>query len=49
MHAVSGRDNCCPSFVNDAFVSPRPWRRIRMLVGGFEEGAIQCEKHEKKP
>lgn len=39
MHAVSGRESCCPSFLKEALVSPRPCSRIRMLVGSCEEGA----------
>jgi hypothetical protein len=44
MHAVSGRLNCCPSFVKDAFVSPRPCSRMRMLVGGCEVGAAHVSE-----
>lgn len=38
MHAVSGRLSWRPRVVNEAWVSPRPWRRRRMLSGAPLEG-----------
>lgn len=39
IHAVFGRLSCVPSFANGRCVSPNPWSRIRMLVGGCPLGA----------
>ena len=38
MHVVSGRASCRPRVVNEADVSPRPWRRMRMLVSCGDVG-----------
>lgn len=40
MHAVSGRLRFFPSCAKDVSVSPRPWRRIRMLTGEPVEGGM---------
>lgn len=38
MHAVSGRFRLWARVLKGRWVSPRPWRRRRMLVGGVEFG-----------
>lgn len=38
MHAVSGRLRFLARVVKEAWVSPRPWRRMRMLIGEPLEG-----------
>lgn len=35
---VSGSASCRPRVVNEADVSPRPWRRTRMLVSWGDAG-----------
>ena len=37
-HAVSGSDSCLAKVANDRLVSPRPWRRMRMLTGLCGDG-----------
>lgn len=44
MPAVSGRLSWDPRRVNEASVSPRPWRRIRMLTGGCDEGGGMMDR-----
>lgn len=39
MHNVSGRLRFWPRVLNEVCVSPRPWRRRRMFVAGWEDGA----------
>lgn len=53
MAQVSGRLRFLPSCANEACVSPRPWRRIRMLmglpvVGGMMVRGIEGEKSEAR-
>ena len=38
MQHVSGRLRFVPREVNEVWVSPRPWRRMRMLIGLPVEG-----------
>lgn len=44
MHAVSGSASARERDVNEMCVSPRPWRRIRMLVGRWPEGGGTVER-----
>lgn len=50
-HAVSGRFRFLPSVVKESCVSPKPWRRMRMLMGepvdgGFTEKVREGEKSD---
>ena len=45
--AVSGRLRFFPREVNDLLVSPRPWRRMRMLTGWPDEGGIMSTVNEE--
>lgn len=38
MQAVYGRFKVLPRLANGVSASPRPWRRMRMLSGGWELG-----------
>lgn len=53
MAHVSGRLRFLPSWANEALVSPRPWRRMRMLtgvpvVGGMIERGGEEGKSEER-
>ena len=46
--AVSGRLRFFPREVKDLLVSPRPWRRMRMLSGWPDEGGMMSRVKEEE-
>lgn len=48
MHAVSGRLRFLPSCAKEDWVSPRPWRRMRILSGEPVEGGMMSRVREEE-